>query len=86
MPCNYPKEGKSMRDESAAEKKRHEGKGYREYYKKYSSKEARAGHRYDISPKHREREAMGMKHAMEKKYPGSEHHGMHKPMRHNPGY
>lgn len=56
----------------------------------YKSKEARAGHKYNMSAKHREHESMGMHRAMEKKYPGSEHHGAHKPgyamKSHNPGY
>lgn len=49
------------RHKSSSMKKRDEGKGFREYYKKYSTPEQRAGHRYNISKKHREAESRGMK-------------------------
>ena len=62
------------------DKHKREGKGFKEFYKSYPTKEARAGHSYNISKKHHEREAEGMKKAMHKKYPGSHHmHGADKP-------
>lgn len=63
------------------ESKRHrEGKGFRDFYSEYPSKESRAGHSYNISEKHKMSESRGMKRAMDKKYPGSHpQHGMHKP-------
>lgn len=46
----------------------------------YKSKEARAGHEYNISKKHRRHESVGMHDAMKKKYPGSHHRdGAHCP-------
>ena len=57
-----------------SKKKKDLGKGFKEFYKKYSTKEERAGHSYNISKKHKERESEGMKKAMHKKYPGSEKH------------
>ena len=49
-----------------------ESKGLKKYYKDYPSKESRAGHKYNMSKKHREAESMGMKDHMDQ---------MHKHMR-----
>ncbi len=65
----------------------HESKAMKHYEHSYSSKMAKAGHRYDESAKHHRRESEGMKKAMHHKYPGSEEHGAHHPHKaHNPGY
>lgn len=41
--------------------RQHESEGMKRYYKKYSSKEARAGHRYNESARHRRAESNGMR-------------------------
>lgn len=44
---------------SLAKKKADDAKGFKEFYKKYPTKEERAGHSYNISKKHREAESKG---------------------------
>lgn len=56
-----------MKKETAAKKKKDDSKGFKDFYKSYSTKEARAGHKEDMSKKHRKAEARGMKKAMTKK-------------------